>query len=174
MPNIALEWQRFDEFSTEGLYQLLRFRQAIFVVEQRSPYPDLDRLDQEASHLLLRIDGELAGCLRLSPPPRLRIGRVAVAAERRRQGLGCKLMAEALTQCRGRHPGHAILLTAQGHLAGFYESLGFAATSQPYDDFGVAHIDMRLPAPVDRDGSARLASPPADLPAAPPAVSPID
>jgi ElaA protein len=144
MPETAFEWQRLEQFSIDGLYALLRFRQAIFVVEQRSPYPDLDGLDQEASHLLLRIGGALAGCLRLLPPPRLRIGRVAVAADRRRQGLGRKLMEEALARCRARHPGQPILLTAQTPLVGFYERLGFSAISQPFDDFGVAHVDMRL------------------------------
>jgi ElaA protein len=147
MPNIALEWQRFDEFSTEGLYQLLRFRQAIFVVEQGSPYPDLDGLDREASHLSLRLEGALAGCLRLLPPPRLRIGRVAVAADRRRHGLGRRLMEEALGRCRARYPGQAILLTAQLPLAGFYRSLGFLAISQPFDDFGLTHLHMRMPPP---------------------------
>jgi ElaA protein len=143
MPNIALEWQRFEEFSTEGLYRLLRFRQAIFVVEQHSPYPDLDGLDQEAAHLLLRVDGALAGCLRLLPPPRLRIGRVAVGADRRSEGLARRLMAEALAVCRERHPGRPIHLAAQLPLVGFYESLGFSAVSPPYDDFGLPHIEMR-------------------------------
>jgi ElaA protein len=144
MPEIALRWQRFEQFSIEGFYELLRFRQAIFVVEQRSAYPDLDGLDREASHLSLYIDNTLAGCLRLLPPPRLRIGRVAVAADRRRRGFGRTLMEEALACCGARHPGQPILLTAQTPLVSFYESLGFSAMSQPFDDFGVAHVDMRL------------------------------
>jgi ElaA protein len=145
MPDIALEWQRFAEFSTERLYELLRFRQAIFVVEQRSPYPDLDGFDQQAWHLLLRRDGRLGGSLRLLPPPHLRIGRVAVAADLRRQGLARRLMTEALGLCRERWPGSAILLTAQLPLAGFYEGLGFSRIAQPYDDFGLTHLPMRLP-----------------------------
>jgi ElaA protein len=143
MPKIALEWQRFAEFSAEGLYELLRFRQAIFVVEQASPYPDLDGLDREARHLLLRVDGVLAGCLRLLPPPPLSIGRVAVAAESRHRGLARRLMQAALAFCAEHWPGEAIHLTAQLPLAGFYESLGFTATSGPFDDFGVAHQHMR-------------------------------
>jgi ElaA protein len=143
LPEIALEWQRFAELSSEGLYELLRFRQTIFVVEQSSPYPDLDGLDREAAHLVLRLGGALGGCLRLVEPPRLRIGRVAVAAEWRRQGLGRRLMIAALERCRARHPGQAILLTAQLPLIGFYESLGFTAISELYDDFGLAHLDMR-------------------------------
>ena len=144
MPDIAFEWQGFAEFSTAGLYELLRFRQQIFVVEQRSPYPDLDGLDQAASHLVLRIDGALGGCLRLVPPPDLRIGRVAVASARRGRGMGRRLMGEALARCHARHPGQAILLTAQLPLKDFYESLGFAAVSEPYDDFGLTHLHMRL------------------------------
>jgi ElaA protein len=56
MPEIATEWQRFETLTTVSLYELLRFRQKVFVVEQRSPYPDLDGLDQEAWHLLLRAE----------------------------------------------------------------------------------------------------------------------
>jgi ElaA protein len=144
MPDIALEWQRFPEFSTERLYELLRFRQAIFVVEQRSPYPDLDGFDQRAWHLLLRRDGGLGGCLRVRPPPDLQIGRLAVAADLRRQGLARRLMIEALELCRVRWPARAIHLTAQLPLAAFYESLGFLPISPPFDDFGVTHLHMRL------------------------------
>jgi ElaA protein len=42
MPKITTEWQRFEELPADVLYEMLRFRQSIFVVEQRSPYPDLD------------------------------------------------------------------------------------------------------------------------------------
>ena len=58
MPKITTQWQRFEELSPDALYEILRFRQSIFVVEQRSPYPDLDGLDQEAWHLLLRAEGD--------------------------------------------------------------------------------------------------------------------
>ncbi|HUC69923.1 MAG TPA: GNAT family N-acetyltransferase [Stellaceae bacterium] len=148
LPNISTEWQRFDQLSPAALYELLRFRQQIFVVEQRSPYPDLDGLDHSAWHLSLRVEGVLAGCLRLLPPtegpPLVRIGRVAVAPERRRQGLGRKLMAEGLSFCREHYPGRGIVLGAQLHLVSFYESLGFTATTAPYDDFGVAHVEMAI------------------------------
>ena len=144
MPKITTQWQRFEELSPDALYEILRFRQSIFVVEQRSPYPDLDGLDQEAWHLLLRAEGELVGYLRLIPRP-LRIGRVAVAAPLRRQGLGYRLMEEALLFCRERFPAQPIALGAQLHLVRFYESFGFTAVSDTYDDFGVPHVDMILP-----------------------------
>ena len=143
MPEVASEWQRFEQLTVEKLYELVRFRQAIFVVEQRSPYPDLDGLDQGAWHLLLRVEGALAGYARLISPP-VRIGRVAVAAELRGHGLGRRLMEEALRFCRERYPAQDIVLAAQLPLVPFYSSFGFTVISEPYEDFGVMHVEMRL------------------------------
>jgi ElaA protein len=138
-----MEWQRFEQLSRDALYEILRFRQSIFVVEQRSPYPDLDGLDQAAWHLLLRLESELAGYLRLVAEP-LRIGRVAVAPHLRRQWLGRRLMEEALRLCREQFPAREIVLDAQLGLVPFYESFGFSVISKPYDDFGVMHVEMRM------------------------------
>ena len=143
----SLSWCRFDELSPGLLYEILRFRQAIFVVEQHCAYPDLDGLDQGAQHLVLRVDGALAGCLRLIPfsdERRIKIGRVAVAEASRGQGFARRLMQEALARCRRDYSGSSVSLTGQTYLAPFYESLGFVATSAPYDDYGLTHVDMVL------------------------------
>jgi ElaA protein len=140
-----LDWCRFGDFSAALLYEALRFRQAIFVVEQGSPYPDLDGQDERAHHLLLRVDGALSGYVRLIPYPddaRIAIGRVAVAAPLRRQGLARHMMAEALARCPRDFPDCTVTLTAQTYLVPFYESLGFRTTSAPYDDYGLRHVDM--------------------------------
>jgi ElaA protein len=143
MPKIETRWQRFEALTAGGLYELLRFRQNIFVVEQKSPYPDLDGLDQSAWHLLLRAEGERAGYLRLIPQP-LRIGRVAVAAPLRRYGIGRRLMQEALLFCSQHYPGLPVVLTAQAYLVPFYQSFGFEPTGEPFDDYGLTHVDMAL------------------------------
>ena len=91
--------------------------------------------------------GELAGYLRLIPHPgdaRIAIGRVAVAAPLRRQGLARRLMAEALGRCRQEYADCAVTLTAQTYLVPFYETLGFVATSAPFDDYGLSHVEMAL------------------------------
>jgi ElaA protein len=151
MPEITTKWRRLDELTAGELYELLRFRQSIFVVEQASAYPDLDGLDQSAWHLLARLESELIGYLRLTeitgPPPVVRIGRVAVSPSLRRGGLGRMLMRKALILCCERFPLQAIALGAQVPLVPFYESFGFATTSEPYDDFGVAHVEMVLRLP---------------------------
>jgi ElaA protein len=150
----SLTWCRFDELSPALLYELLRFRQAIFVVEQNCAYPDLDGLDQGAQHLVLRVDDALAGCLRLIPfsdERRIKIGRVAVAEAIRGQGFARTLMQEALARCRRDYSGFEVTLIGQSYLAPFYERLGFVATSAPYDDYGLRHVDMVLnPAPALR------------------------
>lgn len=141
-PKLSIKWQLFEALTAYELYELLRFRQNIFVVEQRSPYPDLDGLDHKAWHLLLRADGLLVGYGRVIPQP-LRIGRLAVSAEHRRHGLGRRLMDEALLFCRDRYPAQLVALTAQAYLVPFYQSFGFEPTGEPFDDFGVAHVDMQ-------------------------------
>src|SRR5712691_10641085 len=106
MPKIATKWQRFEALTADELYELLQFRQDIFVVEQHSPYPDLDGLDQIAWHLMARADEKLAGYLRLipttGPAPLVKIGRVAVSSRLRGSGIGRTLLREALTFCRER------------------------------------------------------------------------
>jgi ElaA protein len=143
--SVVLEWRRFDELSAARLYELLRFRQQIFVVEQGSPYADLDGRDEPAQHLLLSAEGALVGYLRLIPspdPPRVMIGRVAIAPAMRGRGLGRRLMREALRRCDEAYPGRPVALSAQSYLVPFYAGFGFAAISAPYDDFGVPHVDM--------------------------------
>jgi ElaA protein len=146
-----LEWLDFADFPARQLYDVLRFRQAIFVVEQASPYADLDGRDEHAHHLLLRTDGVVAGYLRLIPhhrEHRVAIGRVAVGGAWRGRGLARILMREALARCERDYPNAAVVLSAQEYLAPFYRSLGFEPISAPYDDYGVLHVDMRLTTPV--------------------------
>ena len=153
--DIDLAWRDWAELSTAQLYELLEFRQAIFVVEQGSPYPDLDGRDAAARHLTLRRAGVLIGYLRLMPPdgdsdlcPTIRIGRVSIAEVERGGGLARLMMNEALRLAGEAHPGCAIEIGAQTYLEPFYRTFGFTPSTSPYDDFGVPHIDMVRPADV--------------------------
>ena len=150
--NLSLAWHEWHALTAAQLYELLAFRQAVFVVEQASPYPDLDGRDQRARHLVLRRDGAFVGYARLiaaapdEHPSRVRIGRVAVASDHRGKGYGRRLVAEALRLATAVYPGIDIEIGAQTYLEPFYRSFGFAPSSSPYDDFGVPHIDMMRPA----------------------------
>jgi ElaA protein len=150
--NLILEWRAWDSLSAAELYELLEFRQAIFVVEQTSPYPDLDGRDAAARHLALRKDGALIGYLRLIAPgsesesrPLVRLGRVAVAPAERGSGYGRLMVDEALRLAAALCPGCDTEIGAQTYLEPFYRSFGFVAATSPYDDFGVPHIDMVRP-----------------------------
>jgi ElaA protein len=141
--DLIFEWYRWGELTAPLLYGLLQFRQAIFVVEQASPYPDLDGRDARSQHLLVRAGGELVGCLRLiEPDPLVRIGRVAVKAELRGHGLARAMMQAAMQRANEVYPHRDVAVSAQAYLEPFYRSLGFATVSAPYDDYGVPHIDM--------------------------------
>jgi ElaA protein len=145
--DITLDWREGSGLSAADLYELLRFRQAVFVVEQGSPYADLDGRDARAQHLLLRRCEELIGCLRLiEPDPLVRIGRVAVKQDERGQGFARVMMEAALQRAAEVYPHRDVALSAQTYLEPFYRSLGFAPILAPYDDYGVPHIDMIGPA----------------------------
>ena len=148
MQLIEWRWRRLDEFDSRSLYQMLALRQRIFVIEQRCIYLDTDGLDGDTEHLTGHDGDHLACCLRMMPPG-LRgraaaIGRVAVDRAYRGQGLAREMMGLALARIQQRHAPVPVRLAAQEHLGGFYASLGFEAVSQPYDEDGIAHVDMLL------------------------------
>ena len=144
---ITLDWRRWADFTAPQLYELLQFRQAVFVVEQASPYADLDGRDARAEHLLLRRGGALIGCLRvIEPDPLVRIGRVAVARGERGHGFARAMMEAALQRANETYPHRDVAVSAQIYLEPFYQSLGFTTISAPYDDYGVPHVDMVGPA----------------------------
>ncbi len=147
-----LTWQvcTFNQLSTSQLYQLLKLRVDIFVVEQNCPYAELDNKDTQEGvyHLIGYFQNEIVACARLMEPgvhySNTSIGRVAVKASYREQGLGHNLIAEAIAQCRTIWPGSTIDIGAQQHLCHFYKKHGFIPISDMYLEDNIPHIDMRL------------------------------
>lgn len=150
---VLMRWTcgRFDTLDAPGLYAVLQLRSEVFVVEQACLYRDIDGLDLAVWHLRgFDEAGALQAYARLVPPglkgegyPQPMIGRVVTAPTARGAGQGRALMVEALAECARLWPGQAIEIQAQAHLQKFYGSLGFVATSAPYDDDGIDHVDMR-------------------------------
>lgn len=131
------------------LYRLLELRNAVFVVEQRAAYDDLDGRDVEPGAELLwtEEDGAVLSTLRvLREPEALRIGRVATTAAARSRGVASALMRLAIARCRELDPALPVLLGAQEHLAGWYARFGFAVDGPGYAEDGIPHVPMRLPA----------------------------
>ncbi|SMD13449.1 ElaA protein [Fulvimarina manganoxydans] len=143
-PDIVFRWSAFDEMSAQEVHDLLRLRCLVFVVEQACAFAEIDGLDPDAIHLRLMIGDDLAGCLRvLADDDAVRIGRIVTAADYRGRGLGGEMMAEALRYAQERFPDREIALSAQAHLETFYAGQGFRVASEPYDEDGIPHIDMR-------------------------------
>ncbi|ENM3878332.1 TPA: GNAT family N-acetyltransferase [Vibrio cholerae] len=146
-----INWQciSFCQLTTQQLYELLKLRVDVFVVEQTCPYPELDNKDtlNEVHHLLGYQDGELVACARLLPAgvsyPSVSLGRVATKASARGNGLGHQLLQTALEQCQNLWPQQSIEIGAQEHLREFYARYGFVATSETYLEDGIPHIDMK-------------------------------
>jgi ElaA protein len=144
-------WSTWDRLSASTLYDFLRLRSDIFVVEQNCAYADLDGIDPLCEHLCLRDPGQnLLAYLRLVPPgikaPQPAIGRLVVAEPARKLGLGRAAMLEGIRRCTERYPGQAIFLSGQQHLEEFYASLGFVTFTEPYLEDGIKHVNMLRPA----------------------------
>lgn len=141
----------FDQLSLRQLHDLLALRSRVFVVEQASPYPDIDGRDPGALHLIATdATGAVVGCARCldpeeeAPDAPVSFGRLAVDPSQRSTGLGRALVAECLTVLAERWPGRDVVIGAQQHLERFYGGFGFVRITESYDDFGIPHIDMRL------------------------------
>jgi ElaA protein len=125
------------------LYEILRLRVEVFVVEQRAAYPEIDGRDIEPDALLLWACDEqgVLGTARLlrDPDGVARIGRVATAPRARGAGVGAALMHRAL-ELRGEGP---TVLDAQEHLANWYGRFGFAVSGAAFVEDEIPHVPMR-------------------------------
>jgi ElaA protein len=133
---------RFLDLDAVTSYAVWRLRQQVFIVEQGSPYPDLDGRDLEPTtrHLLIEEDGALVAYARLvEDDDALRVGRVVVEPDARGRGLADALMHAALDDTGDR----AVVLDAQTEVAGWYATFGFEVTGPEFDDDGVMHLPMR-------------------------------
>ncbi|MGH8446291.1 MAG: GNAT family N-acetyltransferase [Solimonas sp.] len=145
--NLDWRWHAWRDLDIDTLYECLRLRVDIFVVEQKCPYPELDGLDDRCEHLTVRdAAGKLLGYLRLLPPglkvPEPALGRLVVSAGARGHGLARALVQEGVRAAQARYPEQDIYLSGQQHLEDFYASLGFQVISQPYLEDGIWHVDM--------------------------------
>ena len=150
---IAWRFARFEELGAREVHDILQARSAVFVVEQACVFQDVDGADPLSWHLFTRAaapgqgPGPLLAYCRLVPPglkfPEASIGRVLTTGAGRRQGLGRELMAEAVRRAHALWPGQALRIGAQVYLERFYGEFGFSRCSEPYDEDGIVHIEMR-------------------------------
>ena len=138
----------FNELSTQELYQILRLRSEVFVVEQNCVYQDIDNKDQKALHLFGIVEGEIIAYSRLFKPGDYfefsSIGRVVVAEKHRDKNFGHELIDQSIFEINNLFKVQNITISAQLYLKKFYESHGFVATSETYLEDDIPHIEMKI------------------------------
>lgn len=146
MMKISFTEKSFDELEVYELYEILKLRTEVFVVEQNCPYQDEDDKDQLAIHIMGWDGNTLAAYARIFPAGvyfrNASISRVIIRLEYRGTGSGHKLMAASILALNDRFSEYGIEISAQAHLKSFYEHHLFRQVSEPYLEDGIPHIRM--------------------------------
>ena len=136
--------QTFQELTTYELYNVLKARAAVFVVEQKCQYQDMDDIDLRATHVTLTMDNEIVAYARVfrdGQSDTWHIGRVLTIL--RGQGYGIPLMREAIRVAK-EAGAKAVEIDAQSYAIGFYEKVGFQVCSDEYLIDDILHKRMKL------------------------------
>ncbi|NEW43204.1 GNAT family N-acetyltransferase [Nocardia cyriacigeorgica] len=146
MSTVVLKRSWAQDLDNATLYQLLKLRVEVFVVEQKCAYPELDGLDllQETRHLWLDDEGEVIATLRLLEEHNegvksFRIGRLCTAVPARGHGYTTRLLQAALAEVGSA----TVRINAQTYLIDLYRKHGFEVDGEEFVDDGVAHVPMR-------------------------------
>jgi ElaA protein len=139
-----LHKKSFQELTVDELYELLRVRSEVFVVEQDCVYQDMDGDDQNSIHLWLTVSDKVVALARVCPAgthmKEISIGRVITTE--RDKGYGKQIMLHAIDAAKERFAAKQIDIEAQEYARGFYESVGFRQSSDTFMLDGIPHIKM--------------------------------
>ncbi len=148
MDDIIWNCKKFTELSLTELYEIMKLRSEVFVVEQNCVYLDADDKDEKCHHYYAIEKGSIAAYARLLPPnvsfKEASIGRVLTAPSQRRKGLGIMLMQKCIAKTLDLYDTTVIKIGGQLYLKSFYEGLQFKQCSDVYDEDGIPHVEMIL------------------------------
>lgn len=143
---MELKSKKFADLSSTEIYEILRARAQIFIVEQGMNCLDPDGDDYKALHIFLEENGRVAAYLRAFQDEQdktaVKIGRVLTLSHG--IGLGRKLIEKAIPELKKLFSAEKIVLHSQKTAIGFYEKLGFIPISDEFLEAGVWHISMEL------------------------------
>lgn len=144
--NLRFKWSRMEAMTALEMYEVIKARESVFVVEQQCAYQDADGADPQSWHLCVLLNEELAAYARVVEPgvkyKEPSIGRVITLKKFRNLQIGRALVAEAIAFAESNFQGLGIRIGAQAHLQNFYGSLGFQSVGDIYDDDGIPHMEM--------------------------------
>lgn len=141
---MELTIKAFQELTTKELYEILKVRGAIFVVEQNCAYQDIDGLDETSLHLFYEDGGQVQAYLRAfeKEPGIVQMGRVLTL--RHGEGLGGRLLHEGIPVIKEQFQPRKIVIEAQCYATGYYEKAGFQRCSEEFLEDGIPHVRMEL------------------------------
>ena len=136
----------FNELTTTELYELLKVRSEIFVVEQNCLYQDLDDIDYNSLHIFIEKNNEIVAYLRTfykdNSKDVVQVGRVLT--KKHGIGTGKKLMIESLPIIKEKLKSKKIYIEAQKYAEDFYKKFGFITKSKEFLEDGISHVIMEL------------------------------
>jgi ElaA protein len=139
--------KKFSKLSTEEIYNILKLRSEVFVVEQNCVYQDIDEKDQNATHLFIEKNNEIIAYTRIFKKgdyyeENPSIGRVVVSKKERGKNLGKEIMLNSIEFIKKELEGRKIELSAQKYLDKFYKDLDFYSEGEDYLEDGIPHQRM--------------------------------
>ena len=143
---LKIEVKFFSELSLQELYSILQLRSAVFGVEQKCVYQDIDCKDEKALHVLGIKNNEIIAYTRIFKPgdyfENASIGRVVVAKNQRNFKYGHAIMKVSIDAIQTHFKEHLIKISAQAHLKSFYNNCGFKEFGEEYLEDDIPHIAM--------------------------------
>ena len=140
--------KKFDGLTTIELYQILRLRAEVFVVEQGQAYLDLDNYDYESIHFFIQENDQIVSYLRILPFGYYEnshvIGRVVSNKEVRGKGNMRLLLNAAIDYLRTRYSGELLTIGAQEYLLDYYASFGLKVYGERYYEDNLPHKKMKM------------------------------
>lgn len=136
----------FDELTNRQVYEILKSRTEIFLLEQDIRCQDMDDVDYQSLHCFMEEGNRVIAYLRIYYKDMdckiVKIGRVLTLTHR--NGLGRELMIRSLAIVRDKMPCEAIHVDAQVQASGYYEKMGFRQISEEFMEEGIPHILMEM------------------------------
>lgn len=138
--------KRFEELTLYELYEILKVRVSVFVVEQECTYQEVDEKDKKAYHVFIKDNEVIKAYLRVLDKgisfDEVSIGRVLTTE--RGIGLGDKILEKGIEVAKEKMNADKIRIEAQCYAKGFYERFGFEQVSDEFLEDGIPHIEMLL------------------------------
>ena len=132
----------FEELTTEELYEILKVRTKIFVVEQNCPYLDPDGMDYQSLHVFYEENKQVLAYLRAFRKDEETVQMGRVLSTEHGKGYGRKILTEGLEQIRKKMNPGKIFIEAQCYATHFYEREGFRICSEEFLEDGIPHVGM--------------------------------